>query len=867
VALGARLAAMDDASLTRLLRARPDALLPPRARSFERLASTLGSPHSILAALADADQLLVGVTVALGYLGGAPTVAELSAILPEDLPPELLDATLDRLDALALLQRTADGRVHPVSGLAQVVQMPTGFGPPLRNLLATLQLGHLRVVYERIVADLEIEHRLHPSSAKQVLVDGIVDLLSDPDRVVALVHAGPEGTAELVRRVAARGPAMEIRELPPMRLDAPYASRQDPRWWCIEHGLLVMASWGLAMMPREVTAAIRGGRPLASVRWVAPEVHTAPLPESHSLGEVAGHAAASLLERVGRVVGDLEHTPMPALKTGGVGARTLKPLAKSLGIEEHEAAFLVDLATAAGLVAPIRVLDPALDELSPAERKRRMRHYTMSEITVIVQTDGFDRWKRLAPAARWTHLVDAWLTSRRWIELAGRRDAEDKFVPAIDMTPRDGDAPTIRRAVLAALLQLPVGERPTDRTFTERLEWQQSMVWSKAPAGVIDTASLVVEALQTLGLAVSGARSPLGSVFAESIVVDGGPPDPAERRRALVDAAAGVLPALTSQFTLQADLTAMAAGPLAPEVISGLTALAEVESRGAASVFRFTEASLRSAFDTGRSAEDILGFLEAHADRGVPQPLRYLVTDTERRHGSMRVGTAKSYVRSDDAAVMAELVKTRKLAKLGLRLLAPTVAVCDQPIAKVLAAVRAAGFLPAQEDADGALVRLRTPTQSVQVTRTGAVVPRARPTFGDDELDDLDTDLDRDLDVDRDPDNAVGPDDDAEPSAARAPVDEITELEVLGAAFGDRVVGDAPADLDEVVASLRAGVAARPESAGPRPRGGRFADEVLDRLGRVFDDVELVDEPARREHDRALQEAFDWLERQQRRGS
>src|SRR3954471_11172255 len=70
VPLAARLAAMDDEALRRLLRTRPDALPPPRARSFERLASALGSPHSILAALADADQLLIGVTVALLYVGG-----------------------------------------------------------------------------------------------------------------------------------------------------------------------------------------------------------------------------------------------------------------------------------------------------------------------------------------------------------------------------------------------------------------------------------------------------------------------------------------------------------------------------------------------------------------------------------------------------------------------------------------------------------------------------------------------------------------------------------------------------------------------------------------------------------------------------
>lgn len=893
VGLAQRLATMDDEALCRLLRARPDALHPPRARSFERLASALGSPHSILAALRDADQLLVGITVALMYVGGAPSPGDLLAVLPEDLPLDVLEATLDGLEDLALLQRTADRRVHPVSGLAQVVQMPKGFGPPVRNLLSTLQNGHLLFLYDRIVTELGVERTLLRTAPKQVLIDGLVGLLTDPDRVVALVGAGPPGTDDLVARLAARGPSIEIRDLPPMRVDLPHRGMLDPRWWCVEHGLVIMASWGLGMMPREVAAAIRGGRPLDTVRWTAPDVHTEALPEHHSLGEVAGHAAASLLERVGRLVGDLEHEPLPALKTGGVGARALKPLGKALGIDEQEAAFLVDLAGSAGLLTPIRMLDPALDELSPAERKRRLRHYATSEIAVIVPTEQFDRWRRLSPAARWTHLVDAWFTTRRWIELAGRRDAEDKLIPAFDMTARHGDGPTMRRAVLDALLQLPRGERPTDDSFIERLEWQQSMVWSQAPAGLVDTARCIGESLQVLGLAVSGALSPLGAVFAESL---GDAPDAAtlaDRRRALIDVAAGVLPALTSRFTLQADLTAMAAGPLAPEVISGLTALADVESRGAASVFRFTEASLRSAFDAGRSAEDILAFLEEHADRGVPQPLRYLVTDTERRHGSMRVGAAKSYVRSEDPAAMAELVKARKVAKLELRLLAPTVAVCDQPIAKVLTALRAAGFLPAQEDADGALVTTRPSMALRQPTRPGMAVPRAMAYvgadgYGRDDLDELDhlgglddvDDLGELVDL-RDLDRVGGPGPNARDAAAPGgagdavttstrPADELVELAAIGAAFSDRLRTEDPHDLEQVVATLREEAAARPspvERAAPGAhQPGRVPPDVIGRLSSVFNEVEVVDARELREQDEALQDAREWLERQQRRG-
>src|SRR5204863_318576 len=70
------------------------------------------------------------------------------------------------------------------------------------------------------------------------------------------------------------------------------------------------------------------------------------------------------------------------------------------------------------------------------------------------------------------------------------------------------------------------------------------------------------------------------------------------RDRALATAAA-LLPAPASTFTLQADLTCVAAGALDAPVATELGLLADVESTGAATVYRFSEPSLRRAFDAG----------------------------------------------------------------------------------------------------------------------------------------------------------------------------------------------------------------------------------------------------------------------------
>ena len=164
------------------------------------------------------------------------------------------------------------------------------------------------------------------------------------------------------------------------------------------------------------------------------------------------------------------------------------------------------------------------------------------------------------------------------------------------------------------------------------------------------------------------------------------------------------VPAVTSQFVIQADLTVVATGPLTTAVQVDLELMADLESSGAASVYRFSDQSLRRAYDAGWSAAEINAFLDAHATKGVPQPLSYLVEDVGRRHGRVRVGSAASYIRSDDPSLLAEILVTRKAAKLGLGRVAPTVLVSTAEPETVIATLRATGFLPAEEDATGALV-------------------------------------------------------------------------------------------------------------------------------------------------------------------
>jgi hypothetical protein len=65
-----------------------------------------------------------------------------------------------------------------------------------------------------------------------------------------------------------------------------------------------------------------------------------------------------------------------------------------------------------------------------------------------------------------------------------------------------------------------------------------------------------------------------------------------------------------------------------------------------------------------------------------------------------------SFLRSDDAVLVAEVLASTVADALELRRIAPTVAVSPLPLAELMDGLRTAGFSPAAEDTGGAVVDL-----------------------------------------------------------------------------------------------------------------------------------------------------------------
>ena len=114
----------------------------------------------------------------------------------------------------------------------------------------------------------------------------------------------------------------------------------------------------------------------------------------------------------------------------------------------------------------------------------------------------------------------------------------------------------------------------------------------------------------------------------------------------------------------------------------------------------------------------MLEFLGLHSATAIPQPLKYLIEDTAARHARLRVGSAASFIQSDDETALLELLDTS--GALGPVRLAATVLVSHATPRDTADVLRSLGLSPSVEESDAGGVRLR---------RTTAVPGSARPVY------------------------------------------------------------------------------------------------------------------------------------------
>lgn len=685
--LADHLRTLPDESLAALLQLRPDLVVPVPA-DVSALAIRAQSRVSVARALDGLDQFTLLILDAARLTrdpeGGGTTTEAIMALAtagPHPPAPAVVRGAVNKLRALFLLYGP-EHDLHVVGGVDEVSPYPAGLGRPAAEL--------------------------DPRAAA---------VCADPAKLRRTLLAAPPSARAILDRLAAGPP---VGTVPPGALDAPATGEEDvlppdlvnggaatgsPIRWLVEHRLLVRMSavkgGGTVELPREVALLLRrDSGPLGPLRTSPPLVSSPPR-EAKAVDSAGAGQTMEVVRHTEALLEALAAEPAPVLRSGGVGVRDLRRLARGLGLDDPTTALIFEVAYAAGLLGELDLTGTVTARYGGDQQ--------------ILPTGGYEVWRAASLAQRWEQLARAWLTMTRQVGLVGQRDDRDRPISVLSAEAERAGAPAARRSVLAVLADLAPATAPTPDEVLELLDWRAPR---RARGREAAHREVLAEAAQ-LGVTGLGALTSYGRLLLAELTDDERGEDPlglysdaeSGEPSTAVRALDALLPAPVDHFLVQADLTVVVPGPPDPALAAELDVVAEHESAGGASVHRVTTASVRRALDAGYSADDLHALFRRRSRTPVPQGLSYLVDDVARKHGGLRVGSAGGYVRSDDEALLTEVQADKRLESLAFRRLAPTVLVTPYQVNRMLIALRDAGYAPVPEDAGGAAVLSRPKTR------------------------------------------------------------------------------------------------------------------------------------------------------------
>jgi hypothetical protein len=430
--------------------------------------------------------------------------------------------------------------------------------------------------------------------------------------------------------------------------------------WCLEEGFLIPYSQTIVVMPREVAIALRGGKVHKEQRVNSPEAsYTFTAKDRKNINSAAIANVTTFLRWVEEVLNFWAQDPPTALRSGGLGVRDLKALALHIGVDESCAAFVAELCYISALLT-----------IDPDDR--------------ILPTTNFDIWLTQRPSDKWLTLASAWLSTSRVSGLVGNEDSKNvaPLGPELDRV----NAASVRSLVLSLLRDHRNGAITPD-SMVAIASWHRP---SKRIGGIHPSHILyTLRESEWLGVTGQGVISDYGLALIEQSSLEQIDSD---------------LPDDVDHILIQSDNTAIAPGPLAQEVAQEMALLADVESRGGATVFRFTDSTIRRALDHGKTGDEITKFLKATSKTPMPQPLEYLIADVAKKHGKLRVGSTTSFIRCEDQSVIVAILSDKKLDGMGFRKIAAEVLISDLEVDDAVNVLRNAGYLPAIEDSKGILL-------------------------------------------------------------------------------------------------------------------------------------------------------------------
>jgi hypothetical protein len=390
------LARLDNDDLMELLKARPDATRMPQPRNLAELADRLdsvGGVVEVLRRLPLPGSQLIEAALALGE---GLTPEQFGLRIGHDLCGPA-GRWLDLLRRHGLIWADAEGRLQIVRSASLVFPIPLGLGPRLTEVLTLQNVDAMRHALRELGVS-------KPSTRRADVVTELVKKLSSPDLVLAVAARAPVEILDELHQWAGErvapsalpfgyaddpddwdledpdadfsfdegyGSGLGSRQAfvadryPPLRVvdnvgaggervlgaRAAYQRRKGAERWAVDHGLAWQSGWNaVATLPVEVVVALRGDALVVPFAIEPPAVSEAPpTAATDAFGSVltaTANLAVTVFDRLAR-------TPLPSLKSGGLGVRELRRLHTALGAEPRSIRLVLELLASIDAIEPI----------------------------------------------------------------------------------------------------------------------------------------------------------------------------------------------------------------------------------------------------------------------------------------------------------------------------------------------------------------------------------------------------------------------------------------------------------------------------------------------------------------------------------
>ena len=603
-----------------------------------------------------------------------PAPSDFEALATRARTPASVSRALDNLDAAALrvldgLRLITDNPIdHPVTTTERLSEITN---EPATAHRALQRLRDLALVWGpddalRFPAALSEAAGPYPAGLGRPAAElsrESAELVDDPAALRRQVLAASPQARSVLNRLAAGPPIGTV-------TDAFTTEPADtPVRWLIAHHLLVPVADDTVELPREVGVLLRReSGPLGSIA-PEPTVRTDARPGAAAVDSAGAAQVWEVVRSTTTLLEAMADDPVGEVRAGGIGSQALQRLARAAELSTGQAAVLLEAAYGAGL------LGRDGDSWLPAHQ--------------------FDAWRAAPVSVQWARLARAWFESTRDIRLLTGTPGRSRPAGVLSAALLSRSAPRYRYEALTILAAEPPGTTVDPEAVVAAVGWRHPRRRTD------DAIRAVLDQAATLGVVARDALTGFGRLLLT-------PPDDTDPlgihspgTDPLVAALDDLLPPPVEHLVVQSDLTVVVPGYPSALLAAELALLTDRES---ANGYRIGEASLRRAMDAGYAAEDIVGVFTRRSHGELPQALRYLIDDVARRHGGLRAGVAGSYLRSQDEALLTQVLADRRLADADLRRLAPTVLVSTMPLPVLLTMLRSTGQAPVAEDANGSVV-------------------------------------------------------------------------------------------------------------------------------------------------------------------